>query len=243
MKLFRALFSRKWWWVTLLVLVGMGVLGRLGTWQLDRLEQRRAANAQLAAALREPPIELTADFSPTDPAQLKDRLVFAQGEYDFIYQGIIKLQNFRGQAGAYVVAPLVLADGETAVLVNRGWVPNAATTQLSELDEPGVVTVNGYVGLSQSLTRARSSNGPPSDELAWFRLDIEQIQAQLPYRLLPVYIVEWADGEETAELPVHLNREIDLSEGPHLSYAIQWFIFSLMLGVGYVFFVRRGINE
>jgi surfeit locus 1 family protein len=79
--------------------------------------------------------------------------------------------------------------------------------------------------------------------LAWFRLDIGQIQAQLPYRLLPVTIVEWSGEEETADLPISLERDIDLSEGPHLGYAIQWFAFTVMLGVGYVFFVRRKINE
>ena len=242
MKLFKALFNRKRWWVTLLVLLGMGVLGRLGIWQLDRLEERRAANAQLELALSEPPFELTADFSVTNLRQLKDRLVFAQGQYDFAYQGIIKLQNFRGQAGAHVVAPLVLADGETAVLVNRGWVPEAVTTQLPELDEPGALTINGYVGLSQTLSRA-AGEAAPADELAWFRLDIGQIQAQLPYRLLPVYIVEWSGERETADLPIHLDRDIDLSEGPHLSYAIQWFAFTVMLGVGYIFLVRRNINE
>ena len=242
MKLFKALFNRKRWWVTLLVLLGMGVLGRLGMWQLDRLEERRAASAQLELALSEPPFELTADFSSPNPRQLKDRLVFARGQYDFAYQGIIKLQSFRGQAGAHVVAPLVLADGETAVLVNRGWVPEAVTTQLSELDEPGVLTINGYIGLSQTLSRA-ASEAAPADELAWFRLDIGQIQAQLPYRLLPVTIVEWSGEEETADFPIHLDRDIELSEGPHLGYAIQWFAFTVMLGVGYVFLVRRNINE
>jgi surfeit locus 1 family protein len=242
MKLFKALFNRKWWWVTLLVVTGMGGLVRLGFWQLERLEERRAANAQLELALREPPFELTADFSAVDLTQLKDRLVFAQGQYDFAYQGIIKLQNFQGWAGAHVVAPLVLADGETAVLVNRGWVPEAAITHLSELDEPGVQTINGYVGLSQILTHPVSA-APPADELAWFRLDIGQIQGQLPYRLLPIYIVEWSSEGESSELPIHLDREIDLSEGPHLSYASQWFAFAVMLGVGYIFFVRRSLNE
>jgi len=242
MNLIKALFSRRWWWVTLLVLLGIAVLGRLGIWQLDRLDQRRAANALLAQALQSPPVAITADFTPTDLSTLKDHLIFAEGTYDFAYQGIIKLQNWQGQPGAYLVAPLVLADGETAVLVNRGWIPDGAVGQLSNWDQPGQVTINGYVALSQILSRA-SSQPSPSDELAWYRVDIDQIQAQMPYRLLPFYMVEWSEGEETADLPIHIPREIDLSEGPHLSYAIQWFTFSLMLGIGYLFFVRRKLHE
>ena len=236
------LLDKKWRWATLLVLLGMALLARLGFWQLDRLAEKRAANAQLQQALNQPPLELTADFPPEDLELLQDRLVFAQGHYDFAYQGIIKLQNFRGQAGVHVVAPLVLADGETAVLVNRGWVPDAFATQLAELDEPEARTVSGYMGLSETLSRA-TDNGPTTDELAWFRLDIAQIQKQLPYKLLPVYIIEWSDEAETADLPLQLDREIDLSEGPHLGYASQWFAFALMLGIGYVFFVRQKIDE
>lgn len=242
MNLIKALVGRRWWWVSLLVVVGMGVLGRLGIWQLDRLEQRRAANAQLELALNEPPFALTADLPVTDLPTLKDRLVSAQGEYDLAYQGIIKLQNFRGRSGVFVVAPLVLADGKTAVLVNRGWLPDAALDQIADWPEPGPVTINGYVALSQTLSRA-TGNPSDSDELAWFRVDVPQIQAKLPYDLLPFYVIEWSEGEETADLPLHPPRDIDLSEGSHMSYAIQWFTFSLMLGIGYLFFVRRSLHE
>jgi surfeit locus 1 family protein len=177
MTLLKTLFNRKWWWVTLVVVVGMGVLARLGIWQLDRLDARRAANAQLAAALDAPPFALTADFLPGDPTTLKDHWVTASGVYDFDYQGIIKLQNFQGQAGVYLVAPVVLEDGATAVLVNRGWLP-VNETNLSQYDEPGAVTVEGYAALSETLSRGSRAE---ATDLEWFRLDIEQIETQLPY--------------------------------------------------------------
>jgi cytochrome oxidase assembly protein ShyY1 len=44
-ELLRALVGRRWRWVTLAVLALMLVLARLGLWQLDRLAERRAANA------------------------------------------------------------------------------------------------------------------------------------------------------------------------------------------------------
>lgn len=246
MNLIKALFSRRWWWVTLLVLAGMAVLARLGIWQLDRLEERRVANVQLVQALESPPVELTADFTAPDLNTFKDRLVTAVGEYDFTYQGIIKLKNFQGRSGVYLVVPLVLADGETAVLVNRGWIPDAMVesylAQIAQPETSETVTVAGYVALSEKLSRG-GGNGSPSDDLAWFRIDVDQIQSQLPYRLLPFYVIEWAEGEEMAEPPLHLPREIDLSEGSHLSYAIQWFIFTLILGGGYLLFVRRSLHE
>jgi surfeit locus 1 family protein len=48
-------------------------------------------------------------------------------------------------------------------------------------------------------------------------------------------------GDET--LPVEIAKEIDLSDGPHLSYAMQWFIFSLGLGAGCVLYVNRSLRR
>ena len=41
------LFSRRWIPATILVIVGMMITARLGIWQLDRLEQRRAFNQRV----------------------------------------------------------------------------------------------------------------------------------------------------------------------------------------------------
>ncbi len=57
-RLLAELFSRQWWWVTLLIVAAMMVLARLGFWQLDRLQQRRAANAVLSATLAASPLDL-----------------------------------------------------------------------------------------------------------------------------------------------------------------------------------------
>ena len=43
------LFSRRWIFATILVLIAMGVMVRLGIWQLNRLEQRRAFNERVLA--------------------------------------------------------------------------------------------------------------------------------------------------------------------------------------------------
>jgi surfeit locus 1 family protein len=84
-------------------------------------------------------------------------------------------------------------------------------------------------------------------------VDIQAIQAQMPYELLPVYVLESAtedvqflsEGMQSApddgdsDLPYRPEPEFDLSNGPHLGYAIQWFIFALILGIVYVSYVRK----
>ncbi|WP_374689015.1 SURF1 family protein [Promineifilum sp.] len=244
----RALVGRRWRWVTLAVLALMAVLARLGVWQLDRLAERRAANAQLAAALASSYIFVNEDVTAqagqppaaTDP-DLANRDVFLTGEYDFAQQRILKLQNWEGQPGVHLITPLVLESG-AAVLVDRGWIPDAEYEAGHAFDEAtGPQTVSGYIALTETLRRAAAGAAEPGVEL--FRVDVAAIAGQLPYPLAPYYVRLAPQSEPDTTLPVAIAKEIDLSEGSHLSYAVQWFIFSLGLGVGYVLYVNRWLSQ
>lgn len=244
----RALFSRRWVLVTLGVLLLMGVLARLGLWQLDRLEERRAANAALIAALDSPPIDLneqTSRFESLDDAQaleaLRNRDVVVRGEYDLDHEFIVKLQSYEGRPGVNLVTPLLLdgAAGPTAVLVDRGWVPDDAleSGDLSAFAPDPSAELLGYVALTETLRRGTGASQVSGNEI--YRVDVASLERELPYPLLPFYIKDAPpEGGDTAA-PFRTPREVDLSEGPHLDYAIQWFVFSLGLGAGYVIFVWR----
>jgi surfeit locus 1 family protein len=176
---------------------------------------------------------------PDDLVPLKDRDAVAVGEFDFAYQGIVKLQNFQGRPGVHLVAPLVLADGETAVLVNRGWVPEDSS--YAAYDELGIQTIDGYIALTQIINREGASS-TLTDELAWYRVDIEAIQTQMPYELLPVFIQQ-APNANNDQPPLRTERDVDLSEGSHLGYAVQWFLFSTILGVMYIVLVNKDLGK
>jgi surfeit locus 1 family protein len=244
--LFKALFNRRWWWSTLLVLLGMAVLVRLGFWQLDRLAQRRAHNAEIAQQLALPPLSLTGAVLPDDLSSIKYRHVSARGVFDFSHQIGLKLQNWMGTPGIHLITPLVIEGSPQAVLVDRGWIPidQAAAENWSQFDEVGPVTVTGFTKLSQPLP-ARTGNAAQATsvepQLEWYRVDIRAIQAQMPYKLLPIYVLQSPTGDANANLPYRVEPEFDLSDGPHLGYAIQWYIFSLILGTMYVYYVSKSI--
>ncbi|MFQ5611032.1 MAG: SURF1 family protein [Anaerolineae bacterium] len=243
------LFNRQWWWTTLLVLAAMAVMVRLGFWQLDRLAQRRARNAEIVQQLSLPPLLLSGEALPDAPARLKDRRATARGRFDFSHQVALKLQNWQNRPGIHLVAPLVIDGGDKAVLVDRGWLPEAeaAAENWSKFDEPGPVEVSGFIQLSQTLPPGREGAGvaqlKPGPQLAWYRLDIEAIQAQMPYELLPVYLLQSPGAGDNAALPYRLEPDFDLSEGPHLGYAIQWYLFALILAAGYVRYVRKTFSK
>lgn len=229
----RAIFSRKWIIPTILVVLGMIGLVRLGFWQLDRLHQKQAYNALLAERWKSAPFDLNANALPSDLAQLEYRRVQAQGQWDYEHQMLVQ------QAGGYVVVtPLVLGDSR-AVLVARGWVPADMldSPELAQLTEPAGAPVIGLARQSQSL-RGEVSTPAATAQPFWYRIDIPAMQGQVPYKLEPAYLEQLPEaGRSENAMPMRSNPT-PLDEGNHLSYAIQWFTFALVLGFGYIMLVR-----
>lgn len=241
MKLLRTLLSRRWLLATVVVLAAISVMLRLGVWQLDRLAQRRAANEALRVSLAANVLVLPGADIPADVASVQDRRVTAVGAFDLTAQVILKVQDWQGQPGVHLLTPLLLGDGETAVLVDRGWIPesDADHATLPAYDEPGVVTVDGVAALPQVITRGGTAVQPDAPQAEWYRVDVAAIQNQLPYTLLPFYIIQAPSPGGDGSLPYRAIPEVDLSEGSHLSYAVQWLLFSLILGGGYVYYVIK----
>lgn len=238
------MFSRKWILTTLLVFAGAALCVRLGIWQLDRLSQRREFNSHVMEMWAMPALDLNSGAA-AGLTQMEYRAVTVAGRYDFERQVALRNQYHESLLGYHLLTPLVLDDG-AAVLVDRGWIPadgNPAPSDWRRFDEPGDVRIEGILRLGQARSGLGGvpdpTLGPGQDRLAvWNRVDLERIAAQVPYPLLPVYIQPNADSPD-ADPPIPYQPVIELSEGPHLGYAGQWFIFAAMLFFGYPFIYLR----
>lgn len=237
------LFSRKWWLATLVIIAGVYVLIQLGFWQLDRLDQRRAFNAYVAERWRMEPFDINNNPIPADLSQLEYRRVTARGQFDYENQ-ILLVNQTRNQApGSIIVTPLILDDsqgGKRAILVARGWLPTGEDdpANWSKYEEPAGAPVIGLIQETQLLPNGNAPTPPATPQTEWFQINIDAIQPQMPYELLPVFILQLPEtGRTINDLPLR-EEPLVLDEGSHFSYAIQWFMFALILGVGYIFFVR-----
>ncbi len=235
-------FQLKWLPITVLVLAGTALCIRLGIWQLDRLAQRRAFNTQVENSRAQPPLDLNRDQLETITG-MEWRSVRVDGEYDFDHQVVLRNQYYQGQYGYHLLTPLRF-DGQS-VLIDRGWIPadgNSTPADWRKYDEAGVVDLSGQVRLQQTkpafggVVDALPENGSMLE--IWNNLDLTHIAAQMPYPLLPVY-VQLDPVESDATPPIPFQPEVDLSEGPHMGYATQWFAFAAILFVGYPFFLRK----
>ena len=242
----RQLFSPKWLFTSLLVIAAIGVMIRLGFWQLDRLAQRKTFNAHYQEQIEAPAIMLGPEVFDLDLANMEYQEVDVFGEYDHTQEVAIRNQSWQDHPGVRLLTPLVIAGTDTAVLVDRGWIPLEAyqSDDWAEFEEPGTVDIHGIIRLSQEPSfggRPDPTLQPGESSRAWNFINIEKLSPQLPYTLLPIYIQQ-SPGAGDDILPYASLPSIEITAGPHLSYALQWFVFATILGVGYPVFVWREIK-
>lgn len=242
MSVLRKMLSLKWAVTTLLVLIGSAVCIRLGFWQLDRLEQRRAFNAQVESMRAADRLDLNLG-TPENIASMEWRAVTVTGEYDFANQVALRNQYNEGIYGFHLITPL-LFQGK-AVLVNRGWIPaesDSTPEEWRDYDEGGEVRVTGQIRLGQGKPAFGGiSDALPTDGTrleVWNNLDVEKISSQLPYPTLDVFIQPNLE-EGDAFPPIPYQPIIELTEGSHFGYALQWFTFAAILFFGYPFYLRK----
>jgi surfeit locus 1 family protein len=227
-----------------LMLVVAGVCVRLGIWQLDRLEQRVDRNTKIKARLDEPALE----FPPPIPLEEQSyRRVSVHGTFDPEQAVLLENQSYNEQPGFHMLVPLTIEDMGIALLVDQGWLPfeqvlGEDPRVLAE-GEAGELTVKGVLLPGQGepaiaflADRTPSPGEPPLR--TWRVVNIDGLQNQMPFSLYPLYLARTAppSGIEGGPLPVF---EPDLSNGPHLSYAIQWFSFAAIALFGGAAWLRH----
>lgn len=214
--------------------VAAAVFVRLGVWQLARLHERRARNAIVAARFAESPTTLAALSS--DSGALHYRRVRVSGRADYAHEFVLANRSRHGSPGVNVMTPVRVAGMDRAVLVDRGWVysPNGAEVDLTRWREGDSLDVDGWIEIpSRTAGIARLPSAPKA--LRW--LDTSAVAHDAGYAVTPWYVVIDSVGATPPDRPVRLERPA-LDEGPHKSYAIQWFCFATVAIVGAGIFAR-----
>ncbi len=220
---------------TAIVLLVAAVCVRLGIWQLHRLHERRIHNRVVAARMAAPPMTLAGP--PADTAGLQYRRVRAAGRWDPAHAIVLAGRSFRETPGVYLLVPLRFPGGG-ALLVNMGWVPaeDAAAVPPGRFVRPGGADV---AGLLLPVPAGREQAAADTFRRVWYRIDAGPLRGSFPYPLSPLYLQQLP--EPGAPVVPHRLPPPALDEGPHLSYAIQWFSFAAIGVIGWIaLIIRRG---
>ena len=207
---------------------------RLGVWQLSRLREKRAFNATLSARLAAPPVDVIA--LPGDTSQGHYRRASARGTLLYGREVAYGGRSHEGSPGVDLLTPMKIAGRDTVVMINRGWAysANAAQVDNARWKENDSASVSGY---AETFSGTERGTVPPNERRV-HALDRAAVEALVGQPVAPYILTQTSDSAHRDSVPVRLETPT-LDEGPHESYAIQWFSFALIAVVGGVALSRR----
>ncbi|HOC14038.1 MAG TPA: SURF1 family protein [Propionicimonas sp.] len=228
-------------WVALAVFVVALAIAfvNLGRWQLDRLDQRRERNSAVVEHESGPLREFADVFNrPITEADQWQR-VRVRGTYDAANQFLVRYRVQGADSGYEIVTPLQATSGAW-VLVDRGFAvkpPDQDYPKSLPAPPSGQVEIVGYVRRDE--TGSTDAMTPTQQTI---RLVNSTALAQaLGRELVNGYLsaIETRPGDPSGLVPV---QPPELNEGNHFSYALQWFMFAGLAGVGFFLLIRSDVR-
>jgi surfeit locus 1 family protein len=227
----------------LLVVVALGVLVALGTWQLERLSWKEGLIAELNAKLSAKPADLPARerWQRLDAAADEFRRVafpaeFLPGEEALVYSSGSSLRPDASGPGYWVFSPARLTGG-SIVVVNRGFVPEGKQNPDTRREghPSGVVDIVGVMRWPEQRGQFTPKDEPEKN--LWFARDPAAMAAAKKWgSVAPFYLDQEAPlppgglpkaGPLTANLPNN-----------HLQYAVTWYGLAAVILIAAVFLWR-----
>lgn len=240
----RGLFRPKWIIVHVGVVALIVLMMNLGFWQLRRLDEKRTFNAMVTSRSEMPVQDISRVTGPTaasvPPGGVEWRRVSVEGTYDFSKAVRVVNRSQNGVAGYDEVVPLRTARFGW-IIVNRGFIPLAAV--VSEALPPDPVTVVGYLRESQTRGVLGSVDSTDPANRDFQRFDIPLMSRQLNGDTFPMWLQMFKESPTTIVSWPAPAAFPELTEGPHRSYAVQWFFFSSVALAAWVVVVRRKWRE
>lgn len=229
----------------------VAVLISLGVWQLNRLDQRQEQNNLYQARTEEEPLipsELQRLLEAGTPKEdLELRSIQLEGEYRYFSEeqdreSVVRNRTFSGFPGVWMLTPFEVQDG-SVLIINRGWILRVDSSTACR-DEAGEEApyARPPQGRIQIIGVLRLAEGSTPDSTEWKKcLSKVELAGFEDLTDIPFWIqlqdFDFLDPD-TNEFRLTSLESVDRGNGPHLSYAVQWFIFATLVVITYPLILR-----
>ena len=201
-------------------------------WQYHRGVDRHARNSLIEEHIALPAIALS--VSSASPSLFEWQSVTTEGTFDSSQQILLRNRYSEGVYGFEVLTLFTSVDAKK-FWVDRGWVKagkSAVTApQISQAPD-GVVKITGRLRLDSSLPQGSFFALPPKGNGL-----VAELNAQSRLNTDNFYL-DLLSGSQPSLTPEVSAQLPELSDGPHMAYALQWIFFAGLVGYGRVL-IRR----
>lgn len=227
--------------------LGLGILLKLGFWQIDRLAWKEDLLARVEANMAAPAIPLEEEIPAAPLPETMDfstweyRRICAGGEFWHEKELYVLGSSIDGRGGVLVYTPLQLERGQ--ILVNRGWVPNDLKNSEARPagQVGGLVEVCGVIRLDRKKGLFTPENNATDNR--WFTPKVLPMARAAGLDNPHPFFLEADDTENPGGYPLGGQTFVNIPNN-HLGYAITWFGLAVaLLGVFGVFAWRRVKNR
>lgn len=210
----------------------------LSVWQINRGLDKRAEKKAFAS-------QSGFAFWSDGMAVRSFQKIKATGRFDSDHQFLLENIIINSRYGYYVLTPLVIAEDEPVLIVNRGWIERTG----QDFDSATIafdvsrVTVRGRAG---SLPRAGYRMGEAiTPDSEWPRRAVyptlEELSQVLGRAVQPFVLL--MDPEDDYGFFRHWVPE-EMGPGRHFAYALQWFAMGLVLAALLIWnYRKRGLES
>jgi len=218
---------------TIVTLLILPILLRLGFWQLDRAEEKKELIVLFKQQNELGPLKIDGNIEIDEKSNY--RIAQVEGQYNNQKQLFLDNKIHQGKTGVQVITPFKLKNTEYSILINRGWVPiKADRSALPEITTPtDLLKLSGKVKILSSKTftlggQFQSNEGWPA-LIQW--INVADIEEKANLKLLPyIFLLDESDSSGYVRdwKPVVSQPE------KSISYAVQWFSLALALVIIYI---------
>ena len=201
-------------------------------WQYHRGVDRHARNAIIEKHIALPATSL--DSVKNSPLAAEWQSVTTRGVFDPTKQILLKNRYSEGFYG-FEVLTLFTTPNNEKFWVDRGWVKAAAAATIAPTITPPPTTpvsITGRLRLDSSLPRGSFFALPADGSGLISKLDA---QSQLDTQNYYIDLLSGSESSLTPDVPAQLP---ELSDGPHMAYALQWLFFGGLVIYGRIL-IRR----
>lgn len=218
----------------------------LGTWQLYRLQWKRALISRVDRRVHAAPVAAPGPrLWPSITADADEYLrVRVTGLFLYRRSTLVLAVTELGR-GYWVMTPLKRPDG-TIIMVNRGFISEQAASQARGRAQPpssqAPATVSGLLRITEPGGGFLHHNDPADHR--WYSRDVQAIAAAHGLAHVAPYFID-ADAASAAanDKPENLYHPVGgltvvHFRNAHLSYALTWYTLALMSAAAFVWVLR-----